>query len=1405
MVPFTMICSIRKAEFALESFRMWWTLMVSMLFLSLYAQEHSIPPTDIKFSHIPEGLSQNTVTCIAQDALGYMWFGTRNGLNRYDGIDFSIYEFDPADSTTISSNYIRSIFLDSEGRLWVGAMDGGLNMYDRDKDGFVHWKSDPDKESSISDDWVNIIYEDKYHRLWIGTEHGGLNLMNEDGRTFTVFKHDPQDPRSPAGNQVSSIIEDGQGQLLVGYNNGQLDEVNENFTFSHYRTGNQASGAHSIECMYRDIDGNIWLGTNIGVEKAIKEDDTYHFEYTNLLSDGSGNVNRNKVFAISEDNHRRLWIGIENGGLTILDRENNRQEHYLPDPKDPKSLGSNSIWAIFRDKLGAMWLGARNRGISKWDQYEHRFNYHRSGISGYHFANKEVTCFLEDREGYLWIGTDGGGLNVINPDGSDYVHFYHDPNNTSSISNDAIISLFEDSDGYIWVGTWNGLNRYVKSINGFIRYQHDPNNVNSISGDRVWSMIEDSYGDIWLGTRASGLNRYDRGRDAFEVFPSSGYADDQHIGFDRIFKIYEDSDSNIWLGSGVGGLDMMERQSDGTFRFTHFVNDPGDTTSLSSDMINVITESKGGDIWIGTWMGLNRYDRQSGTFERFTRKNGLPDNVINGILEDSAGILWISTNQGLSTLNPQDGSFKNYTTEDGLQAMEFIRGAYYKTRSGEFFFGGINGFNAFYPENVKENPHVPEIVLTDFRLFNDRVIPEKSGILTSHINDVSDIEVSFNQNHLTFEFAVLNYSQSTKNRYSFFLEGYDHDWTDLSSQRIATYEKLPPGEFLFHVRGTNNDGVFSFDRDPVRIIVHPPWWKTWWAYGTYALLILALVLWGRQNIIRRERLKSKLRLERLELQKMQEINQMKSNFFANISHEFRTPLTLILGPLRNMYSGSFVGNTKSQLRMMIRSGERLLSLVNELLDLSKIEANSLSLNAQKEDLKLFLQTIFISFKDYAYSRNVDYVFKPNHDDLTVYFDAEKLEKVINNLLSNALKFAEDGTVELGTRLPEGQPHCVEIYVKDTGIGIPSESLPHVFDRFYQVDHSDHHTAGGTGLGLALSKELVELHHGSIVVESREGKGTIFRVLLPLGNDHLTDDQIILNGSEASASSIPQPLDMLPVTSEQWEHAETHSKVDAPLILIVEDNVDMQHFIEDQFSGKYRTGTAVDGREGWEKCLSDMPDLVVSDVAMPHRNGIELCQQIKQDERTAHIPILLLTSKATNADELAGLQEGADDYVTKPFDPKMLLARAENLIATRHALRARFSAARPLSIEPSEVTITSVDEEFLNNVLKSIEENMSDPDYRVQDLSRDVAMSRMHLYRKIKALTGQTVVEFIRTMRLKRAAQMILQNKSTIAEITYQVGFSDLQYFRKCFKKLFGCSPSEYAAESNQTPSPIKSS
>ena len=1401
MVPLTMLFT-PEVGFTLKNVRIWGMLMAGWLTLSLQGQEHSSPPTDIKFSHISEGLSQNTVTCIAQDVVGYMWFGTRNGLNRYDGIDFSIYEYDPDDSTSISSNYINSIFLDSHGRLWVGAMGGGLNMYDRNKDAFTHWKSDPEEAGSLSDDWVNVIYEDRDHRLWIGTENGGLNLMNEDGKTFTVFQHDPLDPASPASNRVSSLIEDGEGHLLIGYSTGQLDELGHDFEFSHFRGEVQESGAQSIECMFEDMDGNIWLGTDIGVEKAIKEEGNYRFLPIDL---GMGATEGKKVFAISEDDHKRLWIGIENGGLTILDRKNNQQERYLPDPKDPKSLGSNSIWAIYRDNLGAMWLGARNRGISKWDQYEHRFNHHRSGISGYHFANKDVTCFLEDHAGNIWIGTDGGGLNVINPDASDYTHFYHDPEKPNTISDDAIISLFEDSERNLWVGTWNGLNRYDESLNTFVRYKHDPEDETSISGDRVWSMIEDSYGDMWLGTRASGLNRYDRERDAFEVFHTKGYEDDRHIGFERIFKIYEDSDSNIWLGSGVDGVDLMRRQPDGTFRYQHFRNDPGDPGTLSNNMINVIMESSKGDIWIGTWRGLNRYDKTTRTFERYTRKNGLPDNVINGILEDGSGILWISTNQGLSTLNPDNGNIKNYTTEDGLQAMEFIRGAYYKTKNGEFFFGGINGFNAFFPEQVKENPHVPEIVLTNFKLFNERIIPERSGLLDAHVNDVREIEVAYNQNHLSFEFTVLNYSQSAKNRYSYYLEGYDHDWTELSNQRTATYEKLPPGEFLFHVRGTNNDGIFSFDRDPVRIIINPPWWKTWWAYSIYALIILTVILWGRQNIIRRERLKSKLRLERMELQKMQEVNQMKSNFFANISHEFRTPLTLILGPLRNMYANTFAGNTKKQLRMMIRSGERLLSLVNELLDLSKIEANSLSLNAREEDLKLFLHTIFLSFKDHAHSRHVEYKFQPADNNPSLFFDAEKLEKVISNLISNALKFAEGGTVTLGTRLPDDKADAIEIYVRDTGIGIPADAMPYVFDRFYQVDHSNHQMAGGTGLGLALSRELVELHGGTLSVDSREGEWTTFSVFLPMGSDHLTDQQLTPGASVNNPPSAHQKIELSSSTSDQWKYAESQSKIDAPLILIVEDNIDMRHFIEDQFAERYRTITAEDGLEGWKKCLANAPDLVVSDVAMPRKNGIELCHQIKQDERTAHIPVLILTSRATSEDQLTGLEEGADDYVTKPFDPKILLARAENIIATRRVLRSRFGAARPLTIEPSQVTVTSVDEEFLNSVLKSIESNISNPDYRVQDLSRDVAMSRMHLYRKIKAVTGMTVVEFIRTMRLKRAAQLILQNQSTIAEITYQVGFSDLQYFRKCFRKLFGCTPSEYATQADETTSIIEPS
>jgi signal transduction histidine kinase/DNA-binding response OmpR family regulator/streptogramin lyase len=1117
----------------------------------------------------------------------------------------------------------------------------------------------------------------------------------------------------------------------------------------------------------------------------------------------------NIVLSIAEDNLGRLWIGMENGALTIYDKKTETFSNFWPNPLDPTSIGSNSIWCVYKDKMGTMWIGARNRGINKWDQYQTKFVHHILPPSGNHkLANNDVLCFVEDEKGNLWIGTDGGGLNYFDRKTNTYTHFIHDPKDPKSLSSNSVISLELDSHGDLWIGTWEGgLNRFDKKTGSFKHYYHDPDNPKSLGSNYVFSIFEDSSGKLWVGAFYEGLDLYDRESDSF-IHYKRDVSNPKAIGHNRVFTMFEDSKKNIWIGSEGGGLIHMKLDKNDEPVFTSYRYNPDDSLSLSSNLINAVYEDNRHNLWIGTWAGLNRFDYQTRTFKAFRKEDGLADNVVYGIIEDDEGNLWVSTNQGISKFDPVNLKVENYNTADGLQAQEFIRGSFLKSKSGEFFFGGVNGFNSFFPKEVLSNPNIPPVYVTNFWIYNDLIKPGVTNSpLTSNITETEEIILPYTQNEFSFEFAALNYSQAFKNRYSYYLEGYDKTWHDAGTQRKASYAKVPPGTYTFMVKGTNNDGVWNERGTIIKIIVNPPWWKTWWAYMAYAMTAIAIFLWYRQNLINRERLRNDLKLEHLELTKMQEMDRLKSYFFTNISHEFRTPLTLILSPIRDMVAGTFKGDVKKQYQMVIRNGERLLRLINQLLDLSKLGAGSMKLKTSSLDIVGFLRPIVAVFDSYAQRSHIKFSFEHPIEPILVYFDPDKFEKIVTNLLSNAFKFTREGEIKLTVRAfadpqekfmsGETLRGKVEIAVTDSGTGIPQEYLSSIFDHFYQVAY--HSSAEGSGIGLSLTKELVELHKGTIHVESIEGKGSVFKVILLQGRDHLKDTEIDeSDGPIAPANRTIAGFDQVSpaVVAASAADDASDNRGQVPRILIVEDNTDMRTYIKQSLQENYHITEASDGIEGLKKGIENIPDLIVSDVMMPGMDGVTLCKNFKQNIYTSHIPVILLTAKADLESRIEGLETGADEYLSKPFNSYELQVRARNLIRSREILRERFTKSQKLVLEPKEISITSLDEKFLKNVLQIIEKNMDDSEFRVESLGKELEMDPMAVYRKLKALTGQTAVEFIRTIRLKRAAQLLKQQKLTVAEVTYNVGFNDLQYFRTCFKKQFGVSPSEYMAKAD---------
>lgn len=1370
---------------------------------------------NLKFERISieQGLSQNTIYCILQDRKGFLWFGTQDGLNKFDGYDFKVYKHDPQNPNSLSNNVVRAIYEGRDGTLWIGTNGGGLNKLvlagSNDEETFTLFKHDPQNPNSLSDDYVLAIHEDAQQdssMLWIGTRYGGLNKLEVETGRFTRYQHNPSDASSLSDNYIMTIYQDQSGAFWIGTYSGGLHRFDPGIgVFSRYQLDSPTShqlNHKQIRTIYEDSVGTLWIGTGGGLDKLILEGPDrqpgiithYHHNPNDAAS-----LSASAVWSIFEDQSGRLWIGTGNG-LNQFDRVTEKFHRYHNDPDDPGSLSDNYVRAISADRSGMLWIGTWNGGINKLDRRRGMFTHYRNIPNDANsLRHNNVRAIYADRDSTLWIGTRGGGLDKFDRKKKTFTHYTEDP---KGLSHNYVWSIFESRAGEFWLGTYgDGLKKFDRKKERFTHYRHDPANPKSLSHKHVTPIYEDRSGVLWIGTDGGGLNRFDREQETFKHYKHDPH-DSTSLSHDGIWSIFEDRAGRLWIGTAGGGLNKLVKEESnragGTFK--HYKNDPDNPSSLSNNHIFCIHEDSRhtGILWLGTWGGgLDKFDTATGEFTHYTEKDELPNDVVYGILEDDHVNLWLSTNKGIARFNTLTETFKNYNMHDGLQSYEFNGGAYHKSKSGEMFFGGINGFNAFYPNEIKDNTYLPSIVITAVKKFDQ--------IAKRDIAAADEIALSYKDKYLTFEFVALDYTNPEKNQYAYMMEGFDETWIDAGARRFASYTNLDPGNYVFKVKGSNNDGVWNEEGVTVKIAIAPPPWKTWWAYAFYVLFIVGLLYGLRRYELNRLRLKNQLQIEHLEAEKLKELDHLKSRFFANISHEFRTPLTLILGPLENAVAKISDIAIQKQLVMAFEHGRRLLRLINQILDLSKLEAGRMELKASRGNLIPFLKGIVYVFESLARERQITLNFRSSYAALEVYYDIEKMEQVFYNLISNAIKFIPAGAggkvtvtvaksqISLLKKLPPNV-ECVRISIKDTGIGIPADRQAQIFDRFYRAENLPRDSQPGTGIGLALAKEIVELHFGEINMISEDGQGAEFIVTLPLGKDHLAANQIIdedESGGRKSTQPAPGKIvsGVLPENNVAVDADSDRENGEQDIVLIVEDNQEVRAFIRQYLEADYAVIEAVNGRDGFEKAAAAIPDLMICDVMMPEMSGYELCHALKNDERTSHIPIILLTAMGGEENKLEGLQTGADDYLTKPFSSKELLARVKNLIAQRRKLRERFS--REVVLKPSEIAITSTDERFLNRVKEAVEKNLGDEEFSVEDLGREVGMSRVQLHRKLKALTNQSASEFILSMRLQRAVDLLKQNAGTVAEIAYMTGFNTPNYFAKCFRKQFGCSPSEY--------------
>ena len=1336
--------------------------------------------SNYKFNQIStsEGLSQSSVIAIHQDEIGQMWFGTRDGLNKYDGSNFTVYRSVNNDSLSISNNDILSIKGDSEGFIWIGTYNG-LNRYDPIQNNFTRFYRNSNENSLLS----NTVWciEEIENEIWIGTTNG-LSVYDKTTDQFHSIVYPDKESTNLSNTFITKILKTKVGDIWVATTKGLHKFLKRNgkyFYFKSYHIQPVATASKS-ELMIQDIleskTGKIWVATkNEGI--LFYNDKTDALEKLN--NKVFKKVESNDFRALSIDEKGNLWMGA-NDGIYIYDT--NKEVKLVSEQQNISKVKS-----LYTDSSGSVWVGTYYGGLSLWDEHNLNFtNLHYDDI-GKTLSYNVVSCIITDNKENAYLGTEGGGITILDSLNNRIGLINQD--SYKGLKSDNVKSLLFLEKDYLLIGTFgNGLTTLDLKSNK-IAENYIPDSLNKlIENESVYS-IKKGYNDIvWIGTFGQGLIKLNTKDKSFKIFKNKSN-DLESLTSNRVRAILVDSKNRVWVGTQKG-LNLISDSSQ--FNSNSITNFFFNGNTNSGDDILTIYEDSHNTIWVGTKaQGLFKYNGSN--FDRVTiinKDNKVEIKSIHSIVEDENDNLWLGSNQGIAKFEIKSNKTVIYNQTDGLLGKEFNDNAALKIAANKFYFGGPSGVTYFKANKIHINENSPQVILTDFKIKNKSVNIEENGILQKHISFTKSISLTYDNANFSINFSIPNFINSNNNLYSYRLIGVQDDWFT-SNKNEAYYTIQKPGTYVFEVKGANNDVIWNERPTKLEIIVSPAPWRSWWAFTLYFLLImtsLIVLMWFLKS---RTKLKHELELEYVENERNEELNQAKLEFFTNISHEFRTPLTLILGPLQQILN-DYRGSNKMHKKLLVieNNANHLLHLINRLMNFRKLETNQSKLQAAEGNIVKFLKEIYLSFTEHAKNGGYEYTIETSSEEIFVFYDRIKLERVFYNLLSNAFRYTKKGGVIKFNILKQDNELVIE--VEDNGVGISEEYIEKIFDRFFEVpihNEPQKNYNKGSGIGLSIAKNIVKLHKGTIEVENKANGGVIFKVILPLGRLHLSDDEVLSDFK--ISDDISQYKPQLAKFEINLDESIDDQIIDPDklTLLIVEDHEPLRSFIKKLLKKEYNVVEAENGEVAMKKALEAMPDLIVSDVVMPVMVGTELCAKIKSNIKTSHIPVILLTSRTSLIYRLEGLESGADEYISKPFNIKEFLLKIKNILDSSTRLKNKFSSEDYLT--PSEITVSSMDEKLLKKAFDIVNKNMANEQFDIATFCSELGVSRTMLFTKIKAWANVTPNEFIQIIRMKRAAQLLENNKLNISQICYKVGFKNPKYFSKTFQKRYDLTPTEY--------------